>query len=66
MKERIQKLLSARGVASRRTAEKMIEAGRVTVNGKVIESPALDIGPNDVVLIDGEPLPARSRTWSSR
>ena len=35
MTERLQKILSGRGVASRRTAEKMIESGRVTVNGQV-------------------------------
>ena len=33
MKERLQKILSARGVASRRKAEAMIQAGQVTVNG---------------------------------
>lgn len=57
MKERLQKLLSARGVASRRRAEEMIAAGRVTVNGKVA---ALGDGADpetDTVLIDGSPLP---------
>ena len=33
MKERLQKILSARGIASRRKAEEMIQAGLVTVNG---------------------------------
>lgn len=36
--------------------------GRVTVNGRVINSPALDITANDVVTIDGKPLPPRERT----
>lgn len=60
--ERIAKVMARAGVASRRDSEAMIAEGRVSVNGKVLESPALDIGPNDVVLIDGEPLPARERT----
>lgn len=60
--ERIAKVMARAGVASRRDSEAMILEGRVSVNGKVLESPARDIGPNDVVLIDGEPLPARERT----
>ena len=36
MTERLQKILSARGIASRRASESMIEAGRVTVNGVVV------------------------------
>ncbi|PZU94659.1 MAG: RNA-binding protein [Chelatococcus sp.] len=50
------------GVASRRDSEAMIAEGRVSVNGTVLESPALDVGPNDVILVDGEPLPERERT----
>ena len=38
--ERIAKVLARAGVASRREAERMIEAGRVAVNGRVIDSPA--------------------------
>jgi 23S rRNA pseudouridine2605 synthase len=60
--ERIAKVMARAGVASRRDSEALIAEGRVSVNGKVIESPALDVGPNDVVLVDGEPLPARERT----
>ena len=36
--------------------------GRVTVNGRVINSPALDVTVNDVVTVDGKPLPPRQRT----
>ena len=36
--------------------------GRVTVNGRVINSPALDITENDAVVVDGKPLPPRERT----
>ncbi len=60
--ERIAKVMARAGVASRRDSEAIILEGRVSVNGRVIDSPALDIGPDDVVLIDGEPLPARERT----
>lgn len=60
--ERIAKVMARAGVASRRDSEALIAEGRVSVNGKVIESPALDVGPNDIVLVDGEPLPARERT----
>ncbi|MCK1390115.1 pseudouridine synthase [Bradyrhizobium sp. 1] len=60
--ERIAKALARVGLASRRDAEEMVTQGRVTVNGRIINSPALDITPNDVVLVDGKPLPERERT----
>ena len=60
--ERIAKVLSRAGLASRRDAEEWIVQGRVTVNGRVINSPALDVTENDVITIDGKPLPPRERT----
>ena len=60
--ERIAKVMARAGVASRRDSEAMIAEGRVSVNGTIIDSPALDVGPDDVVLVDGEPLPLRERT----
>jgi 23S rRNA pseudouridine2605 synthase len=60
--ERIAKALARAGLASRRDAEEMVTQGRVTVNGRVINSPALDITKSDVVLVDGKPLPERERT----
>jgi 23S rRNA pseudouridine2605 synthase len=36
--------------------------GRVTVNGRLINSPALDVTENDVITVDGKPLPPRERT----
>jgi 23S rRNA pseudouridine2605 synthase len=60
--ERIAKVLSRAGLASRRDAEQWIVQGRVTVNGRVINSPALDVTGNDVITIDGKPLPPRERT----
>jgi 23S rRNA pseudouridine2605 synthase len=60
--ERIAKVVSRAGLASRRDAEEWITQGRVTVNGRVINSPALDVTENDVVAVDGKNLPPRERT----
>jgi 23S rRNA pseudouridine2605 synthase len=60
--ERIAKVIARAGLASRREAEAWIAAGRVAVNGAVIASPALNVGPADRIAIDGEPLPRRERT----
>jgi 23S rRNA pseudouridine2605 synthase len=60
--ERIAKVLSRAGLASRRDAEEMVTQGRVSVNGRVINSPALDVTSNDVITVDGKPLPERERT----
>jgi 23S rRNA pseudouridine2605 synthase len=60
--ERIAKVVSRAGLASRRDAEEWIVQGRVTVNGRVINSPALDVTENDVITVDGKPLPPRERT----
>ncbi len=60
--ERIAKVMARAGLCSRRDAEGWIAAGRVTVNGTVIKSPALNIGPADTVAVDGKPLPKAERT----
>jgi 23S rRNA pseudouridine2605 synthase len=60
--ERIAKLVSRAGLCSRRDAEEWIVQGRVAVNGRVINSPALDVTTSDVVTVDGKPLPERERT----
>lgn len=57
MKERIQKILSARGLASRRTAENWIRAGRVRVNGAVCTLGASADPDADHIEVDGVPLP---------
>ncbi len=54
--ERIAKVLSRAGVASRREAERMIELGEVSVNGAVITSPALNVTPADTILVKGKPI----------
>jgi 23S rRNA pseudouridine2605 synthase len=50
------------GLCSRRDAEEWINDGRVSVNGTVLDSPALVVRPGDTVLVDGQPLPERERT----
>ena len=60
--ERIAKVVARAGLASRRDAEELITAGRVTVNGRVINSPALDVTANDEIAVDGKVLPPRERT----
>ena len=57
MKERLQKILSSCGLASRRRAEEMIRAGRVSVNGKTAELGASADPDTDIIQVDGEALP---------
>jgi 23S rRNA pseudouridine2605 synthase len=63
--DRIAKVLSRAGVASRREAERMIEDGRVKVNGERIFSPALNVTAKDRITVDGAPLaaPEPARLW---
>jgi 23S rRNA pseudouridine2605 synthase len=63
--ERIAKTLSRAGVASRREAERMIEAGLVAVNGKLITSPALNVMPTDKITVEGKQIAAAepARLW---
>lgn len=63
--ERIAKVLSRAGVASRREAERLIDLGEVTVNGKVITSPALNVTAKDRITVQGKPLapPEPARLW---
>ena len=58
MEERLQKLLSRCGIASRRQAEAMIAAGRVQVNGQVAALGASADLERDEILLDGKPLAA--------
>ncbi len=56
--ERLAKVLARRGVASRRAAERMIEAGEVQVNGCAVAHPGTPVDPNvDRILVNGRPLP---------
>ena len=59
MQERLQKILSARGVASRRKAEEMITAGRVMVNGVVAQLGSTADPDVDEIMVDGAELPSQ-------
>ena len=57
MAERLQKVLASAGIASRRKAEKMIRAGRVQVNGRVVQQMGLRVdGQRDDIRVDGHPI----------
>lgn len=60
--ERIAKVMARAGLCSRRDAEAWIAAGRVSVNGKKLSSPAVNVGPNDLVRVDGKLLPEAEKT----
>ncbi len=60
--ERVAKVVSRAGLCSRRDAEEWVTQGRVAVNGRIINSPALDVTTRDVITVDGKPLPAPERT----
>jgi 23S rRNA pseudouridine2605 synthase len=60
--ERIAKVIARAGLCSRRDAERWITDGRVSVNGKKLETPAFTVGPADVIVVDGKPLPAVEAT----
>lgn len=61
MTERLQKILSARGVCSRRRAEELITAGRVTVNAAVAKLGCTADPERDEILVDGKPLPKQEK-----
>ena len=65
MSERIAKFIARSGVCSRRAAEELILQQRVTLNGQVINSPAVNVESTDKILIDGEKLPEieQTRLW---
>jgi 23S rRNA pseudouridine2605 synthase len=46
------------GLCSRREAERWIEQGRVSVNGKLLTTPAFEVSNKDKILVDGKPLPS--------
>lgn len=63
--ERIAKRLARAGVCSRREAERLIEAGRVAVDGKVLQSPALNVTAANKITVDGKVIgaPDQPRVW---
>jgi 23S rRNA pseudouridine2605 synthase len=64
-RERIAKVIARAGLCSRREAEEWIAAGRVAVNGTMLDTPAHTVGPEDRITVDGAPLPTRepTRLW---
>jgi 23S rRNA pseudouridine2605 synthase len=63
--ERISKILARAGVASRRDIERMILDGRVTLNGKVLDTPVINVTLEDKIEVDGAPIRGieRTRLW---
>lgn len=63
--ERIAKRLARAGVCSRREAERLVDEGRVAVNGTVLTSPAVLVGDNDTITVNGRPVaePEPARVW---
>ena len=64
-KERIAKFLSRAGVASRRESERLIEAGRVALNGVVVTHPATLVDNDDALAVDGKAIAGleQSKIW---
>lgn len=60
--ERIAKHLARAGIASRREAERLILSGRVSVNGKALSSPALNVKSGDVIKVDGKLIGSAEET----
>lgn len=64
MEERLQKILASAGVASRREAEKIILAGRVKVNGKLINELGCKFDPDRCkITVDGKPILQESKVY---
>lgn len=63
--DRIAKVMSRAGLCSRREAERWIADGRVAVDGKVLTTPAIVVGPGNLVQVDGRPIAAAedTRLW---
>lgn len=55
--ERIAKVIARSGLCSRRDAERLIEDGRVSVDGQIIDTPAILVDRHNVIKVDGKPIP---------
>lgn len=63
MAERLQKVMARAGVASRRESERMIQAGRVQVNGQVVKELGTKVTGADVVLVDGQLIEREQKVY---
>lgn len=65
MAERLAKFMARSGVCSRREAEKLIEQKRVSINGEIVDTPAMQVDGSENILLDGEKLPKieNTRLW---
>lgn len=63
--DRIAKFLARAGVCSRRDAERLIEEGRVTVDGRVLDTPAIKVTGQEDIRVDGDKVgaPEATRLW---
>src|SRR5512145_1783528 len=63
--ERVAKVLARAGVCSRRDAERLIAEGRVKLNGRVLDTPAVKVTAKDKLVVDGRPIGAAepTRLW---
>lgn len=64
-KERIAKTLARAGVASRREVERLIGLGKIAVNGRILDTPAVLVGRDDVITVEGKVVggPEATRVW---
>jgi 23S rRNA pseudouridine2605 synthase len=60
--ERVAKALARAGVASRREVERLIEVGKVALNGHVLTTPAVKVGAGDILTVDGVVVEAAEPT----
>ncbi len=65
-KEKIAKVLAHRGIGSRRGAEALVKAAKVTVNGQIMDNVAELVDPEATITVDGQPLPPKptTRLWA--
>ncbi|MEI7668968.1 MAG: pseudouridine synthase [Pseudomonadota bacterium] len=63
--ERIAKVIARSGVCSRRDAEKLVLGGKVSLNGKILDNVAQNVGDDDVILVNGKPIAIKQekRLW---
>ncbi|GAA0870055.1 pseudouridine synthase [Brevundimonas basaltis] len=63
--ERIAKVMARAGIASRREVERLIGLGKVAVNGKILDTPAVVVTRDDVITVDGKPIGSAeaTRVW---